>query len=169
MISVYTEQASSKSGDGLICVDWSVLPVLVVDTLPLIVVEMLDVYSTMNDGLPHVHKEEQRYHGVGESHPVSRETHVEDSISLVGDPGGHESLVVWLSCEGSLLLSEAWDVHVDAHLHSRLNFELLDHLDHLVLFLVDMRELRTYLRQVLVEIVLHFLLNILYIDLSIHN
>ena len=80
-------RSSSQSCDRIISVDWSVSRILVVDTFPLVVVEMLYVCSTMNNGLPHVHEEEQWHYGEGDSCPVSRETNVEVAIALVRGKG----------------------------------------------------------------------------------
>ena len=75
---------SSKSGDGVISVDWPVCSVFVVDTLPLEVVVVLNVDCAMENWLPHVDKEEERQDRESNSSPVTRETNVQHAISLVG-------------------------------------------------------------------------------------
>ena len=71
--------------------------VLVVDALPLVIVEMLDVDRTMDDGLPRVEKVEERQEGEGDADPISRETHIQVAIPLKGAESVPQSLVVWLS------------------------------------------------------------------------
>ena len=147
---------SSESGDGLISVDWSVSSKLVVDTLPLEVVVLLNIDSSVQDWLPHVHEEEQRKQREGQSYPVAGETNVEDTISLVRHERGPPSLVAWGSCEGCSLLPKAWNFHVDANLQLGSYLVVLDHGNYLSLLFVSSREGGTYLGQVLVDVVLHF-------------
>ena len=82
-IGCFFEEKSSESGDGVIYVWHSVGSVLVVDTFPLIVVVMLVIYGTVDDWLPHVHKEEEGHDWEGEADPVAREADVEVPIALV--------------------------------------------------------------------------------------
>ena len=117
-------------------------------------VSVIDV--TMNKWLPHVHVEEHGEDGEGDTDPVARETHVQDTVSLIGGEGSPVARVRWFRCKGLLLLSKSWDVLVDLDLELRCDLVALDHLDNLLLLVVNMREPGSYLGQVLVYVVLHF-------------
>ena len=67
---------SSKSGNGLISVEWSIGAILVVNSFPLIVIVMLNIDCTMDDWLPHVNEKEERDQWECKSCPVSREPNV---------------------------------------------------------------------------------------------
>ena len=74
---------SSQSSDSIVRVDHPVVGVLVVDSLPLIVVEVMPVDVSVNNWLPHVHEEEDRNSWESKSNPVARKTEVEITIALV--------------------------------------------------------------------------------------
>ena len=127
-----------------------------IDSFPLVVVVMLNINVAVNDWLQHVHKEEEGDHGEYESGPISREAHIKHAVALEGAERLPPELVSWLGGERDLLLAEAWNVHVHAAFQFRLDFEALNHLNNLSLFLSSGTVCRTNLFQVLVDFVLHF-------------
>ena len=147
--------SSGKSGDGLVDHGHTVSTILVVDTLPLVVHVVLDVDLTVDHGCHHVDKEEGGDGGENQSHEIARQTLVDHSVALEGAESVPKALVVGGASEGGLLLTQAWDLHVDASAQFSLHFESLDHLDDLALLLVDLREVGAYLSQVHVEVVFH--------------
>ena len=77
-------RGSSKSSDGVITIDRSVLSILVVDALPLEVLVVHDVGVAMDHWLHHVHKEKHWHHWKHQSHVVTRQTYVQNSVSFKG-------------------------------------------------------------------------------------
>ena len=146
---------SSKSSNGVVSVWHLVGGVFVVDAFPLIVVKVMVVDVSVNDWLPHVHEEEQGDGGVGESNPVAREADIEVAIALVGGEGSPPALVAGLHAECALLLPQTWNVLVDLYLQLGGHFVTLYHVDDLLLLLINVREGRSNLWQVLVDVVLH--------------
>ena len=118
---------------------------------------MLVIYGTMDDRLPHVHEEDERQDGKGDTGPVAREADVEVPVALVGSEGSPPSGVGRFHGESALLLAQPWDVLVDLHLQLGCDVVALDHVHYLALLLIDVRETWSDLRQVLVKVVLHIL------------
>ena len=90
----------------------------------------------MDQRLHEVHEEEHRHERENQSGHVSGKTDVKDTISLVRCERLPPHSVIGLCSEGSLLLSQAWDVLVDSHVELGLSLVLLEHSDNLVLFLI---------------------------------
>ena len=148
---------SGKSGDGVVDHGHFVGGVLVVDAFPLVVVIVFVVDGAVDHRLPHVHHEEQGQNGEGQAGPVARQAQVQVTIALVGGEGRPPAGVGRSRREGTLLLPQTWNVLVDLHLELGRNVVTLDHVHYLLLLLVDVREGRTDLGQVLVDVVLHIL------------
>ena len=147
---------SSESGDGLIDHGHSIGTVLEVDTLPLVVHVVLVVDLTVNDWGHHVNEEENGNGGEDQSHKITGETDIDHTVALEGAESLPQSLVVWGRGKWSLLLAEAWDLHVHSCSELGLDLETFDHLNNLALLLVSLRVVRANLPQVLVDVVLHY-------------
>ena len=129
-----------------------------IDRYPLVIVVMHVVAVTVEDGLHHVHEEENRHGGEYQSNPIARETDVQETISFERSEGSPKHLVRGLARERSGLLLETLDVHVDSASHGRLQFFALEHLNNLSLFLGNSRIARSDFLEVLVEVVFHLIL-----------
>ena len=150
---------SSKSGNGLISINWSVGAILVVHAFPLEVIVVLNICGSMNNWVPHIHEEENWHDWIGYSDPVSWQTNIQNTISLIRDPWLHKSSIVWLGRKCNLLLSEAWNLHINCNLQLWVYLVLLNHVHNLLLFIINMRKWWSDLWQVLINIVLHFILD----------
>ena len=124
---------------------------------------MLNVDVSVDNWLPNVHEKEHWHQWEHQSDPVSSETNVNLSISLEGGEWVPVSLVGGLSSEGDLFLPETLDILVNSALDLWLHLVSLDHLDDLLLLLVDGGVLSADLLETLVDIVVesttHFLIN----------
>ena len=98
---------------------------------------MLNVDISVDHRLPHVHEHKHWHHWVNESDPVSRWHQVELSISLEGSEWEPPLGGGWLGGESYSLLSETLDVLVNSTLELWLDFHSLNHLNYLLLLLVD--------------------------------
>ena len=98
---------------------------------------MLNIDVTVDNWLPDVHEKEHWHQREHKSDPVSCETNVKLSISLEGGEWVPVSLVGGLSSEGDLLLPETLDILVNSALDLWLHLVSLDHLDNLLLLLID--------------------------------
>jgi hypothetical protein len=94
----------------------------------------------MDDWLHHVDHEEDRDAGEHESHEVSREPNVDDSVSFERGKGLIVAMTAGFSGEGDILPSETLDVQVDLDFELGLCFEVLDHLHDQALLLVERGE-----------------------------
>jgi hypothetical protein len=130
----------------------------VIDRHPLEIVVMHVVAVTVEDGLHHVNEEEHGDSRECKSDPISGETNVKETISLEGDKGVPQSSVGGLAREGSSLLLESLDVHIDSASHSGCEFFTLEHLYDLSLLLSNSRVARSDFLEVLVEVVFHLIL-----------
>ena len=120
----------------MICEQYSVHGELEVEGVPLVVVILLNVNSTVHNWLTDVEEEECWHDWIHDSCPVSREADVDHTISFERGPGLPESSIVGFGSEGNSLLSQTLDVLVDSGLELGLNLVSFDHLNHLLLFLI---------------------------------
>ena len=128
---------SSQSGDGLISHERSIHGELEIQGVPLEIVVVLNVNCSVKDWLPNVHEHEHGHHWDHESHPVLGEADVHHTVPLEGSKWTPVSLVRWFSSEGNLLFSQALDVLVDSALELGLHLVSLDHLNDLLLLLIN--------------------------------
>ena len=118
---------------------------------------MLNVNSSVQDWLPDVHEQEHWHEWEDKSHPVLGETNVDHTVSLEGSEWRPISVVCWLSSKGPSLLSQALDVLVDSALHLWFDLESLNHLNDLLLLLIDRAVLSADFSKTLIDIVLETL------------
>lgn len=144
---------SSQSSDGLISEQWSVHWELKVDRLPLEVIVMLNIDVSMDNWLPNVHEHKHWHHWVNESNPVSSRHEVELSISLEWSEWEPPSSSRWLGGESDSLLSKPLNVFVNSALKLWFDFHSLNHLNYLLLLLIDWRILCTNLGKTLSDFV----------------
>ena len=114
---------------------------------------MLDVNISVDHWLPHVHEHKHWHHWVNESDPVSSWHQVQLSISLEGSEWEPPLGGRWLGGESHSLLSQTLDVLVNSTLELWLDFHSLNHLDNLLLLLVDGRVLGSDLGEALGDFV----------------
>ena len=114
---------------------------------------MLNVNVTMDDWLPDVHEHEHWHHWEDKSNPISCETNVKLTISLERGKWMPPSMVGRFSCESNLLFSKTLDVLVDSAFDLWFNFHSLDHLNNLLLLLIDRAVSSTDLGKTLIDIV----------------
>ena len=150
-----SSSCSSKSSDGLIDHGQSIATILEVDTLPLVVHVVLVVDLTVNNGGHHVDEEEHGNGGENESDEITGETDIDHTVSFEGAESLPQALVVGGGSEGSLLLAEAWNLHVHSCSELGLDLETFDHLNNLALLLVSLRVVRSDLTEVLINVVVH--------------
>ena len=131
------ELSSSQSGDGLISHERSIHGELEIQGVPLEIVVVLNVNSSVKDWLPNVHEHEHGHHWEHKSNPVPGETNVDHTVPLEGGKWMPVSLVRWLCAESNFLLSETLDILVDSAFKLGLNLVSLDHLNDLLLLLIN--------------------------------
>ena len=73
---------SSKSGNGLIGVEWSVDCELEIEGLPLEVVVLLNINGTMEDWGEDINEHEHWHQWEEKSNPISSKTDIKHTISL---------------------------------------------------------------------------------------
>ena len=78
---------SSKSGDGLISHERSIHRELEIQSVPLEIVVMLNVNSSVKHWLPNVHEEEHWHEREDKSDPILSQTNVNHTISLERSKG----------------------------------------------------------------------------------
>ena len=122
---------------------------------------MLDINVSVNNWLENIDESEHWHAWEHQTGEVTRQTHVEESITLEGVKGLKQFSVHWSSAKWLFLLAEAWNVHVKFGSQFWLDIESLDHLNDLSLLLLLGGELWPNLSQVLDEVVLHFNLKLI--------
>ena len=128
--------SSSESGDGLINHGQSIGTILEVDALPLVVHVMFVVDLTVDNWGHHVDEEEHGDSREDESHKITGETNIDDTVAFEGAERLPHALVVRGSGERSLLLAEAWDIKVDTSAQLGLDLEAFNHRNNLTLLLI---------------------------------
>ena len=144
---------SSQSSDTLVTEQVSVSAKFEVQGLPLEVIVVISVNSTVEHWLADVKEEEGGDHGVHEPDPVLGEPEVNEAISLEGDEGLPHSHSGGSPREGHSPLAESLDVLVHVADHLGLHLHALDHLHDLLLLLVQVAVLHADLLQTLVDVV----------------
>ena len=114
---------------------------------------MLNVNGSVEDWLPDIHEHKHWHQWEHKSDPISCETNVKLSVPLKGGKWMPPSLVRWLGSECNLLLSKSLNILVDSALKLWLDFHSLNHLNNLLLLLIDRAVSGTDLSKTLVDIV----------------
>ena len=138
----------------MICEQYSVRGHLEVEGVPLVVVILLNVNSSVNDWLTDVKEEEGGDDWIHHSCPVSGETNVDHSVSFERGPCLPKSSIVRFLAEWNSLLSETLDILIDSALELWFDLVSLDHLHNLLLLFVSRAISGTNLSQTKLNVVL---------------
>ena len=114
---------------------------------------MLHVDITVDDRLPDINEHEHWHHWVDESNPVLSWHQVKLSVSLEGREWEPPSQSRWLGSECNSLFSETLDILVNSALELWFHLHSLNHLNYLLLLLVNRRVLGANLGEALGDFV----------------